>query len=76
MSEPIDPGVVELAGRVFGLARGGSPEEAAVFRQSGEAVLRLLDAGADPNLGGRSARATAQFFDLPAMTALLDGARR
>ena len=131
MSEPIDPGVVELAGRVFDLARGGSPElaayvdagvpvnltndkgdtrlilaayhhqpgtvaallergadhgrvddrgqtalGAAVFRQSGEAVQRLLDAGADPDLGGQSARATAQFFDLPAMTALLDCARR
>ena len=132
MSEPIDPGVIELAGRVFDLARAGATEElvgyvdagvpanltndkgdtllilaayhahedtvaallergadharvndrgqtalaAAVFRQSSEAVQRLLDAGADPDAGGQSARLTAQFFDLPAMTELLDAARR
>src|SRR3954470_24826559 len=126
--EPIDPGVVELAGRVFDLARGGRTEElaayvdagvpvnltndkgdtllilaayhghpatvgalldrgadharandrgqtaraAAVFRQSTETVTRLLAAGADPDAGGPSARATAAFFDLPAMLALLD----
>jgi uncharacterized protein len=126
--EPIDPGVLELAHRVFDLARGGATEElaayvdagvpvnltndkgdtllilaayhahpdtvaallergadharandrgqtalaAAVFRQSEEAVRRLLDAGADPDAGGPSARATAQFFDLPAMAELLD----
>jgi hypothetical protein len=129
--EPIDPGVVELAGRVFDLARGGHTEElagyidagvpvnltndkgdtllllaayhghpetvgalldrgadhsrandrgqtalaAAVFRQSTDAVTRLLAAGADPDAGGPSARATATFFELPAMTELLDGAR-
>src|SRR3954464_13572935 len=127
--EPIDPGVVELAGRVFDLARGGHTEEltayvdagvpvnltndkgetllilaayhghsetvaalldrgadhsrandrgqtalaAAVFRQSSETVARLLQAGADPDAGGPSARATATFFDLPAMVELLDG---
>ena len=127
--EPIDPGVIELAGRVFDLARGGSTEDlaayvdagvpvnltndkgdtllilaayhghpetvaalldrgadhsrandrgqtalaAAVFRQSTETVTRLLSAGADPDAGGPSARATATFFDLPAMTELLDG---
>ena len=132
MSEPIDPAVIELAGRVFDLARAGATEElagyvdagvpvnltndkgdtllilaayhahphavaavlergadhgrvndrgqtalaAAVFRQSPEAVQRLLEAGADPDLGGQSARSTAQFFDLSAMIALLDGARR
>jgi uncharacterized protein len=126
--ESIDPGVLELAHRVFDLARGGATEElaayvdagvpvnltndkgdtllilaayhahpdtvaallergadharandrgqtalaAAVFRQSEEAVRRLLDAGADPDAGGPSARATAQFFDLPAMAELLD----
>jgi uncharacterized protein len=126
--EPIDPGVLELAHRVFDLARGGATEElaayvdagvpvnltndkgdtllilaayhahpdtvaallergadharandrgqtalaAAVFRQSEETVRRLLDAGADPDAGGPSARATAQFFDLPAMVELLD----
>jgi ankyrin repeat protein len=132
VSEPIDPGVIELAGRVFDLARAGATDElaayvdagvpvnltndkgdtllilaayhahpdtvaallergadhgrvndrgqtalaAAVFRQSPEAVQRLLEAGADPDIGGQNARLTAQFFDLPAMTALLDTARR
>ena len=126
---PIDPEVIELAGRVFDLARGGHTEElvayvdagvpanltndkgdsllilaayhqhpatvaallergadhsrvndrgqtalaAAVFRQSAEAVRHLLAAGADPDAGEPSARATAAFFDLPAMTDLLAG---
>jgi ankyrin repeat protein len=126
--DPLDPGVVELAGRVFDLARGGATEElaayldagvpanltndkgdtllilaayhghpdtvaallahgadhsrindrgqsplsAAVFKQSAEAVAHLLAAGADPDAGQPSARATAAFFELPAMTALLD----
>ena len=130
-AEPIDPGVVELAGRVFDLARGGHAEElaayldagvpvnltndkgdtllllaayhnhpaavaallargadhsrandrgqtalaAAVFRQSTETVSMLMDAGADPDAGGPSARATAIFFELPAMTELLDRSR-
>jgi uncharacterized protein len=125
--EPIDPGVLELAGRVFDLARGGHTQElaayvdagvpvnltndkgdtllilaayygrpetvsalldrgadhsrandrgqtalaAAVFRQSTDTVTRLLEAGADPDAGGPSARATAAFFELPAMTELL-----
>jgi uncharacterized protein len=127
-NEPIDPGVVELAGRVFDLARGGHTEEltayldagvpanltndkgdtllilaayhghpdtvaallargadhsrandrgqtalaAAVFKQSAESVAALLGAGADPDAGGPSARATARFFELPAMVALLE----
>ena len=127
-NDRIDPGVVELAGRVLDLARGGYTEEltayvdagvpanltndkgdtvlvlaayhgrpdtvgallsrgadhsrandrgqtalaAAVFRQSTETVTRLLDAGADPDAGGPSARATAAFFELPAMTELLE----
>jgi uncharacterized protein len=126
--EQIDPGVIELAGRVFDLARGGHTEElaayvdagvpvnltndkgdtllilaayhghpetvgalldrgadhsrandrgqtalaAAVFKQSVETVTRLVAAGADPDAGQPSARATAGFFDLPAMVALLD----
>jgi ankyrin repeat protein len=132
VSEPIDAGVIELAGRVFDLARAGATEElaayvdagvpvnltndkgdtllilaayhdhpdtvaalldrgadhgrvndrgqtalaAAVFRRSTDAVRRLLEAGADPDNGGQNARLTAQFFDLPGMTVLLDGARR
>ena len=128
---PIDPGVIELAGRVFDLARSGATEElgayvdagvpvnltndkgdtllilaayhghaetvgalldrgadhsrandrgqtalaAAVFRQSADGVTRLLAAGADPDAGGPSARATAEFFDLPGMSSLLDAAR-
>lgn len=126
--ELIDPGVIELAGRVFDLARGGHTEElagyldagvpvnltndkgdtllilaayhghpetvgalldrgadhsrandrgqtalaAAVFRQSAGTVTQLRAAGADPDAGGPSARATAQFFELPAMAQLLD----
>jgi hypothetical protein len=35
-------------------------------------VTRLLEAGADPDAGGPSARATAVFFELPAMVELLD----
>jgi uncharacterized protein len=129
--QPIDPGVVELAGRVFDLARGGHTDElagyvdagvpvnltndkgdtllilaayhghpeavgalldrgadhsrandrgqtalaAAVFRQSTDTVTRLIDAGADPDAGGPSARATAIFFELPAMVELLEGSR-
>jgi ankyrin repeat protein len=125
---PIDPEVIELAGRVFDLARGGATEElaayldagvpanltndkgdtllilaayrghpdtvavllehgadhgrindrgqtplaAAVFKQSVESVRHLLAAGADPDAGQPSARATAAFFELPEMTALLD----
>jgi ankyrin repeat protein len=127
--QPIDPEVIELAGRVFDLARGGHTQElvayvdagvpvnltndkgdtllilaayhghpdtvgallarhadhsrandrgqtalaAAVFRQSTDTVQHLLAAGADPDAGGPSARATAAFFDLPAMTELLAG---
>jgi ankyrin repeat protein len=130
-AEPIDPGVVELAGRVFDLARGGRTDElaayvdagvpvnltndkgdtllilaayhghpqavgallargadhsrandrgqtalaAAVFRQSADTVRLLMDAGADPDAGGPSARATAIFFELPAMAELLDRSR-
>ena len=129
--QPVDPEVVELAGRVFDLARVGASEElaayvdagvpvnltndkgdtllilaayhrhdgtvealldrgadhsrandrgqtalaAAVFRQSADTVTRLIDAGADPDAGGPSARATAIFFELPAMVELLDRPR-
>jgi uncharacterized protein len=128
VSEPIDPGVIALAARVFDLARGGdteqltayldagvpanltndkgdtllilaayhghadtvaallargadharindrgqSPLAAAVFKQSADSVRALVAAGADPDAGQPSARATAQFFDLPEMSALLE----
>jgi hypothetical protein len=55
--------------------RGQTALAAAVFRQSVDAVRRLLAAGADPDAGGPSARATAAFFELPEMTALLDAPR-
>jgi uncharacterized protein len=127
MSEPIDPGVIALAAKVFDLAREGDTEQltayldagvpanltndkgdtllilaayrghmetvaallqrgadhsrandrgqtplaAAVFKQSADTVRALLAAGADPDAGSPSARATAQFFELPEMTALL-----
>jgi ankyrin repeat protein len=128
VSEPIDPGVIALAAKVFDLAREGDTEQlaayleagvpanltndkgdtllilaayrghtetvaallergadhsrandrgqtplaAAVFKQSADTVRALLAAGADPDGGQPSARATAQFFELPEMTALLD----
>ena len=53
--------------------RGQTPLAAAVFKQSADSVRALLAAGADPDGGQPSARATAAFFDLPAMTALLEG---
>jgi len=55
--------------------KGQTALAAAVFKQSADAVGHLLAAGADPDLGGQSARATAQFFDLTAMTELLDAPR-
>ncbi len=51
--------------------RGQTPLAAAAFRSSAEAVTALLAAGADPRLGSPDAVATAQFFDLPDMVALL-----
>ena len=126
--EPIEQGVIDLAVRVFGLARAGETEElaayvdagvpanltndkgdtllvlaayhghpdtvaallergadhgrandrgqtalaAAVFKQSADTVRTLLAAGADPDAGQPSARATAQFFELTEMAALLE----
>jgi uncharacterized protein len=55
--------------------RGQTALAAAVFKQSEPTVRILLDAGADPDDGAPSARATAQFFDLPQMSALLDAAK-
>jgi uncharacterized protein len=55
--------------------KGQTALAAAVFKQSADTVGHLLAAGADPDLGGQSARATAEFFELAAMTALLDAPR-
>ncbi len=55
--------------------RGQTPFAAAAFRSSGEAVQLLLDAGADPHLGAPDAVATASFFELPEMVALLTAGR-
>ncbi|SFT52600.1 hypothetical protein SAMN05660657_01340 [Geodermatophilus amargosae] len=38
MSEPIEPGVLELARRVFGLARSGATEELAAYVDAGVPV--------------------------------------
>jgi ankyrin repeat protein len=54
--------------------RGQSALSAAVFRQNAETVKTLLAAGADPEGGTPSAVATAEFFKLPTMAALLRGA--
>lgn len=51
--------------------RGQSALSAAVFRQNPETVKSLLAAGADPDGGTPSAVATARFFQLPEMAALL-----
>ena len=43
--EPIDPGVVELAGRVFDLARGGHTEELTAYLDAGVPVNLTNDKG-------------------------------
>ena len=53
--------------------RGQTALGAAVFRSSTESVRALLDAGADPALGSPSAQEVATFFELPEMSALLQG---
>lgn len=52
--------------------RGQTALVAAVFKQAEPIVKALLAAGADPHGGSPDAVATAAFFDLPAMTALLE----
>jgi hypothetical protein len=52
--------------------RGQTALGAAVFRQGTASVRALLEAGADPAAGGRSATEIAQFFELPEMTALIE----
>ena len=51
--------------------RGQSALSAAVFRQHPDIVKSLLAGGADPNGGTPSAVATAEFFKLPDIAALL-----
>ncbi|GAA3278444.1 ankyrin repeat domain-containing protein [Dactylosporangium vinaceum] len=51
--------------------RGQTALAAAVFRRNPETVRALLAAGADPDGGAPSATATAGFFKLPEMAALL-----
>jgi ankyrin repeat protein len=51
--------------------RGQTALGAAVFRRSERVVTLLLEAGADPAHGPRSALDVARFFDLPEMLALL-----
>ncbi|WP_433066614.1 ankyrin repeat domain-containing protein [Dactylosporangium sp. CS-033363] len=53
--------------------RGQTALAAAVFRQNAETVTALLAAGADPDGGSPSAAATADYFKLPQMAALLRG---
>ncbi|MCW2703321.1 MAG: hypothetical protein JWQ37_1316 [Blastococcus sp.] len=43
--EPIDPGVIELAGLVFDLARGGSTEELTAYVDAGVPVNLTNDKG-------------------------------
>ena len=43
--EPIDPGVVELAGRMFDLARGGHTEELAAYVDAGVPANLTNDKG-------------------------------
>lgn len=51
--------------------RGQTALVAATFRSATDIVAGLLDAGADPEHGNPSAIATATFFELPEMVALL-----
>ena len=44
-AEPIDPGVIELAGRVFDLARGGHTEELVAYVDAGVPVNLTNDKG-------------------------------
>lgn len=55
--------------------KGQTALAAAVFKQAADAVRHLLAAGADPDLGEMTARMTADFFGLTAMTELLDAPR-
>ncbi|MFI2275028.1 MULTISPECIES: ankyrin repeat domain-containing protein [Catenuloplanes] len=56
--------------------RGQTALAAAVFRQNATTVTILLDAGARPEAGSPSALATADFFTLAEMRALLETKNR
>ena len=72
----VHPGAVAVL-----LARGADPNRvndrgqtalaAAAFRRSAGTVRLLVEAGADPDGGSPSARATADFYGLAEMAALL-----
>lgn len=51
--------------------RGQTALGAAVFRRSKRIVVALVEAGADPDGGGRTAREIAHFFELDDMQCLL-----
>jgi hypothetical protein len=51
--------------------RGQTALGAAVFRRRADIVSTLLEAGADPDAGPRSAVAIAEVFELPEMMRLL-----
>ncbi|MGM0385852.1 MAG: ankyrin repeat domain-containing protein [Actinomycetota bacterium] len=52
--------------------RGQNALTSATFKQDVESVRALLAAGADPDAGTPSARATAEYFNLPEMTKLFE----
>ncbi|GAA1818608.1 ankyrin repeat domain-containing protein [Nesterenkonia flava] len=51
--------------------RGQTAVSCAVFRQNEEIARLLLDAGADPHLGGQNAFAVVEMFGLDSMRELL-----
>ncbi|KAE8765048.1 ankyrin repeat domain-containing protein [Georgenia thermotolerans] len=53
--------------------RGQNALVCAVFRQNEDIAAMLVEAGADPAAGTPSALETARYFQLPQMTALLQG---
>jgi hypothetical protein len=52
--------------------RGQTPLAGAVFKSEPEVIRLLVAAGADPDAGRPSARTTAEMFERPDLTALLE----